>query len=413
MPSAILMTEDLQSVFAVQLATKFFKMKTSAGILLMLAAIVALIMANTGLDPWYDSLLTTPVVIQIGDLIIDKPLLLWINDGLMAVFFLLVGLEIKREIMIGKLSSREQLTLPAVAAFGGLLVPGLIYAYINWHDPVALHGWAIPVATDIAFALGVLMLLGDRVPPVLKVALVAIAILDDLAAIIIIALFYASDLSIFMLAVGVVAIAALVMLNRANVTRLSPYILIGVFLWVCVLKSGVHATLAGVVLAFIIPLKIKNDEGQPPLKKLEHALHPWVTFGVLPLFVFANAGVTFGNLTTDVFLQPITVGIAVGLFIGKQIGVMGATLIGVATRICKLPEGVTWTQYWGIALLTGMGFTMSLFIGTLAFSDIERTIAVRLGVFIGSLLAGGFGYWVLRATGSKKKIFSDPDSLVG
>lgn len=381
----------------VKMIREFFRLEAAGGILLGLAAIAALIMENSVLRPLYDALLTTPVIVQIGTFLINKPLLLWINDGLMAIFFLLVGLEIKREILEGELSTRQQISLPAIAALGGLAIPALIYSYINWGDAESIRGWAIPAATDIAFALGVITVLGNRIPETLKICLVAIAILDDLAAIIIIALFYTDNLSLFSLAVGIIAITILTLLNRSGVTRLAPYIITGIFLWACVLKSGVHATLAGVVLAFFIPLKAKNAEGKAPLRMLEHGLHPWVAYLVLPLFAFANAGVSLQGLSLDLMMQPITLGIAAGLFFGKQIGVMGFTALGIALKLCRLPQGVSWQQYYGMSLITGIGFTMSLFIGTLAFEDVAHQTAVRLGVLAGSILSGVLGYLILRS----------------
>ena len=377
---------------------EFFRLEATGGILLGLAAILALVMENSFLRPLYDALLTTPMVIQVGNLIIHKPLLLWINDGLMAVFFLLVGLEIKREVLEGQLSTRAQISLPAFAAFGGLVVPALIYSFINWGDASAMHGWAIPAATDIAFALGVITLLGNRVPEALKIALVAIAIIDDLAAILIIALFYTENLSLYSLSLGGLAVLVLAILNRRGVTHITPSILTGIFLWTCVLKSGVHATLAGVILAFFIPLKTKNGNGEFPLRKLEHALHPWVAYMVLPVFAFANAGVSLEGVSLDVMLQPITLGVAAGLFFGKQLGIMGMTALGVMIKFCQLPQGVGWRQYYGMSLITGVGFTMSLFIGTLAFEDMQNQTAVRLGVLTGSLLSGLLGYIILRTS---------------
>lgn len=381
---------------------EFFRLEAAGGILLGLAAIVALIMENSALSWLYDQFLTIPVVIKIAAFEINKPLLLWINDGLMAVFFLLVGLEIKREMLEGQLSTREQISLPAIAALGGIAIPALIYSYFNWGDPVSMQGWAIPAATDIAFALGVLTLLGNRVPEALKICLVAIAILDDLAAIVIIALFYTANLSLVSLAAGAIAIIILSILNRRGVTSLTPYVLTGIVLWACVLKSGVHATLAGVLLAFFIPLRAKNKLGGSPARSLEHGLHPWVAYAVLPVFAFANAGVSLAGLSLDLLLQPITLGIAAGLFVGKQLGVLGFTWLGCRLRLCKLPSDVSWRQYYGMALITGIGFTMSLFIGTLAFEDVEHQTAVRLGVLTGSALSGILGYILLRTTATKQ-----------
>lgn len=376
----------------------FFKYEASAGILLGAAALLALIVNNSALSPFYDAFLSTPVVVQIGEFIINKPLLLWINDGLMAIFFLLVGLEIKREVLEGQLSTKKQISLPALAAFGGIALPALIYAFINLEAKQYMDGWAIPAATDIAFALGIMSLLGNRVPESLKIALVAIAILDDLAAIIIIALFYTDNLSVISLVIACAAMVILAVLNRRGVTSLSPYIVVGIVLWACVLKSGVHATLAGVVIALFIPLRAKNKLGGSPARSLEHGLHKWVAFAILPLFAFANAGVSLQGLSLDIITHPVTLGIAMGLFFGKQIGVMLMTLVGVLTKLCELPKGVNWKQYYGMALITGVGFTMSLFIGTLAFSDPELQTQVRLGVIIGSFCSGVLGYIILRLT---------------
>lgn len=374
----------------------FLRHEASAGLLLMTTAALALVLDNSPLSTLYDGLIATPVVVQVGELKIDKPLLLWINDGLMAVFFLLVGLEIKREVLEGELSSRSQIMLPGIAALGGMAVPAAIYVAINWNSPILLDGWAIPAATDIAFALGILALLGSRVPVALKVFLLALAIIDDLGAIIIIALYYTSGLSLASLAVAGVGALALFILNRCGVMRLAPYVLIGIVMWVGVLKSGVHATLAGVVLAMAIPLRSAKPGEEPPLKRLEHALHPWVAFGVLPAFAFANAGVSLSGLTLGSFLHPLPLGILLGLFLGKQLGVLGAVWLGVRAGLCRLPSGVTWLQIYGIALLAGIGFTMSLFIGTLAFADPSYSAGIRLGVLGGSILSASLGYIVLR-----------------
>ncbi len=389
-----------------QALREFFRLEAAGGLLLALAALIAVVANNTLFQPYYDAFLTTPVKLQIGSFLLDKPLLLWINDGLMAIFFLLVGLEIKREMLQGQFSNKQQIILPAFAAFGGLAVPALIYAYFNMADAEALKGWAIPAATDIAFALGVITLLGKRVPETLKVTLVAIAILDDIAAIVIIALFYTADISLVSLAVAGAAIGVLALLNYKNVTSIAPYMLVGIILWACVLKSGVHATLAGVVLAFFIPMKGKNTTEPSPLKSLEHSLHPWIAFAILPLFAFANAGVSLQGLSLEMLTQPITLGIIAGLFVGKQIGVMFFSAIAVGLRICKLPDGVSWLHFYGMALITGVGFTMSLFVGTLAFIDVEHQTAVRLGVIVGSLASGLAGYLLLRFSPSKPKLIS-------
>ncbi len=381
----------------------FLQKKSAPGIILCAAALLAMIMANSSLIGFYDAFKNLPVVVQAGAFKIDKSLLLWINDGLMAIFFLLIGLEIKRELMEGHLSKRDQIILPVIAAIGGLTIPAAIYAYINWNNPETLNGWAIPAATDIAFALGVLILLGSRIPPALKVCLVAIAIIDDLAAIIIIAVFYTAETSLVSLGLAGAGLAVVFAMNRYGITKLGPYIILGIIIWACVLKSGVHATLAGVALGLLIPLDTKNEKGKSPLKVLEHALHPWVGFFIIPVFAFANAGVYLGNLTFETFLNPVTLGIILGLFVGKQIGVMGLTGLAVACKICKLPEGVNWMQFYGMALLTGIGFTMSLFIGTLAFTDAEYASAVRLGVITGSILSAIAGVTVLVLSSKKEQ----------
>ncbi|MCI5044267.1 MAG: Na+/H+ antiporter NhaA [Aquisalinus sp.] len=379
----------------------FLKLEASAGLILMFAAFLALLANNSFLSGLYDQLLTTPVAVQIGALVIDKPLLLWINDGLMAIFFFLVGLEIKREIMQGELSSFDKAALPIFAAIGGMAIPALFYAWFNWGNPDTISGWAIPAATDIAFALGILALLGSRVPVVLKVFLLAVAIIDDLGAIAIIALFYTSDLSINALLIAAVGFVALFVLNRLGVKKITPYALIGLIIWVSVLKSGVHATLAGVMVALMIPLHGKED-AQSPLHKLEHDLHPWVAFMVLPIFAFANAGVSFAGLSLDAFLAPVTIGVALGLFFGKQIGVMALSFLAVSLRLAKLPAGVGWKELYGVACLTGVGFTMSLFIGTLAFSDAETLNQVRMGVLTGSIASGIVGFTVLKLSLKQK-----------
>ena len=384
------------------LLRRLFQHEAAGGVLLMLAAIVALILDNSPLDWLYDSLLSVPMAIQIGALAIDKPLLLWINDGLMAVFFFLVGLEIKRELLVGRLSSWNQASLPALAALGGMLVPALIYLALNGGPGGAPEGWAIPAATDIAFALGVLALLGRLVPTELKIFLLALAILDDLGAILVIALFYTADLSIASLAIAAVCTTALVALNRTGVRRIAPYLLIGLVMWVCVLKSGVHATLAGVLIAFTIPLRGGTAHTTSPLVRLEHGLHPWVAFAVMPLFAFANAGVHLDGLAPGDLLAPVPLGIALGLFLGKQIGVFGFAWLGVRLGLARLPAGVGWIELYGAGLLAGIGFTMSLFIGTLAFDNVEQAAAVRLGVLSGSLLSGVSGYLLLRWSLSRR-----------
>jgi NhaA family Na+:H+ antiporter len=375
---------------------EFIKLETSGGVVLMIAAIFAMIIANTPLSANYDLILGTYIKVGIGNFEIAKPAILWINDGLMAIFFFLVGLEIKREVLAGELSSFDKAILPIMAAIGGMAVPGIIFAIINWGTPENLNGWAIPTATDIAFALGILALIGSRAPIALKIFLLAIAIIDDLGAIVIIAIFYTSELSINALAISMLGFAAAVVLNRIGIQRTAPYLLVGIVMWVFVLKSGVHATLAGVLIAFTIPLKTKNED-EALLYKMEHGLHPWVAFLILPVFAFANAGVNFTGIGIDDLLQPLTLGIAVGLFLGKQIGVFLATWIGVKSGIARLPENVSWKHVYGVACLTGVGFTMSLFIGSLAFTTADVMNAVRLGVVLGSVLSGLFGYVLLKS----------------
>ena len=374
---------------------EFMRHEAASGILLVAAAALALILDNSPLAPVYDGLLGVPAAIQIGALSISKPLLLWINDGLMAVFFLLVGLEIKREMMEGELSSWRQAALPGLAALGGMAMPALIYVALNWQDPVALHGWAIPSATDIAFALGVLALLGPMVPVSLKVFLLALAIIDDLGAIVIIAVFYTADLGLVPLALAGIGILGLALLNLFGVTRPAAYVLAGVAIWVCVLKSGVHATLAGVALAIAIPMRDRVRPDASPLRVWEHLLHPWVAYGVMPVFAFANAGVSLAGFHWGVLFAPLPLGIALGLFLGKQIGIVGAVWLAVRTGVAKLPDGIGWAHIYGASLLAGIGFTMSLFIGSLAFSDPAHAAMVRIGVMTGSILSAALGFAVL------------------
>ena len=383
---------------------EFLRLEAAGGLVLMMAAAVALIVANSPLAAHYTALLDLPVEVRIGSFGIEKPLLLWINDGLMAVFFFLVGMELKREVIEGHLSSLRAASLPGFAAVGGMVAPAAIYAAFNWGDPVAMKGWAIPTATDIAFALGVLALLGKRVPTALKVFLLSIAIFDDLGAIIVIALFYTAELSSLSLIVAAGLICALACLNRLGVTKPGAYILIGLLLWVAVLKSGVHATLAGVVLAMFIPLQTpqtaSSHSSESLLRHLEHALHPWVAFGVLPVFAFANAGVSIVKVSITDALHPVPLGIVTGLFVGKQIGVVALCWLAVRLRLASLPEGVGWRHLHGTALLCGIGFTMSLFIASLAFEQggTDYLGLERLGILIGTLVSGLFGYVVLRRT---------------
>lgn len=387
-------------------ALAFIHHEAAAGVLLLLAASLALALANSPLDWTYDTLLQTKAMVGIGALVINKPLVLWINDGLMAIFFFLVGLEIKRELLIGELSTPSQALLPALAAVGGMAAPALVYFLVNFSNAHALRGWAIPTATDIAFAVGVLALLGSRVPPTLKIFLLALAIIDDLGAIIVIALFYTSELSTTALALAAVGLAVLLALNRFGVTRTAPYLLTGLFIWVCVLKSGVHATLAGVVTALAVPLYAKGsaDSDQGPLVHLEHSLHPWVTYAILPLFAFANAGVSLAGLSIEKVLGPIPLGIALGLFLGKPIGIAGFTWLALRSGIGERPEGATWPGLVGVAWLGGIGFTMSLFIGGLAFPDPAYAADIRIGVLGGSILSATAGFLLLAASFGGKKV---------
>lgn len=385
----------------------FMKLEASAGLILMGVALLAMLAANSALAPFYDSFLATNIRFGIGSFEISKPALLWINDGLMAIFFFLVGLEIKREVLIGELSSFDKAVLPVLAAIGGMAIPGLVFVGLNWGTPENLSGWAIPTATDIAFALGILALLGTRAPVALKVFLLAIAIIDDLGAIMIIAVFYTSELSTNALTLSMLGFALAVALNRMGVQRVAPYLIIGIFMWLFVLKSGVHATLAGVLIALTIPLKQKDGD-KALLYRMEHELHPWVAFLILPVFAFANAGVSLQGLSPADLLQPLPLGIAAGLFVGKQIGVFAATWIGVKSGLARLPEGVGWRHVYGVACLTGVGFTMSLFIGSLAFGADETMNAVRLGVISGSVLSGLLGFAVLRTAARRPAAILTP-----
>lgn len=377
------------------LISRFLQLEAAGGLLLIAAAVLALIINNSPLAYLYGGLLDVPVAVQVGTLQIAKPLLLWINDGLMALFFLLIGLEVKREIVEGHLSKPSQVVLPATAAIGGMLVPALIYWYINRDNPAAIAGWAIPTATDIAFALGVLALLGKRVPVSLKLFLMTLAIIDDLGAIVIIALFYSGSLSSLSLMLAGACLLALLAMNRLGVVKLAPYLLVGLVLWVCVLKSGVHATLAGVALALCIPLRTQHAEPSP-LLRLEHALHPWVAYAILPLFAFANAGVSLAGMTVDSFTHPVPMGIAIGLLLGKTVGVFGLTWIAIKLRLAALPTGANWGQVLGVAVLCGIGFTMSLFVGSLAFVPGASDFAGmdRMGILTGSLFAALIGYGI-------------------
>lgn len=377
----------------------FLKLETTSGIILVGAAVLAMIVANSPLAPYYGLLIDLPVEIRVGNFEIAKPLLLWINDGLMAIFFFLIGLELKREVLVGQLSSPKDVVLPALGAIGGMLVPAAIYIALTQGDELALQGWAIPAATDIAFALAILAILGNRVPISLKIFLVSIAIFDDVGAIAIIALFYTSDLSVWALTTAGVCLPLLWLLNRRGALETTPYVLIGIVMWVAMLKSGVHATLAGVLLAVFIPLR-DPKKGRSPLHELEHDLHTAVAFGVLPIFAFANAGISLSGVSIDSLLHPVPLGIMAGLFVGKQLGVFIFCWLGVRLGVARLPSDIRWMHVYGMALLCGVGFTMSLFIASLAFEEtgVNLLFDERLGIIGGSMMSGICGYFVLRMT---------------
>lgn len=385
----------------IKTVSAFFQHEAAGGVVLVVAAIAAMLVKNSGLAHLYDEVFELKIGPELGSFSLHKPLHLWINDGLMAIFFFLVGLEIKREMLVGELSSIGRAALPAIAALGGMFVPALIYVGINAHDATALRGWAIPAATDIAFAVGILALLGSRVPSSLKVFLLALAILDDLGAILIIAIFYTESINLAALGLAVAAIVALAALNRRNVQSVWPYLAVGLFVWVCVLKSGLHATLAGVVVALFIPLDSGSEDSEKLslLERLEEILHVPVAFAILPLFAFANAGVSFAGMTLAKLFSGVPMGIALGLLFGKPIGIFAATWISVAIGAAPKPQGATWLQVFGAGILGGIGFTMSLFIGMLAFSDPERAAELRLGVLTGSFLSATAGFLLLSFTG--------------
>ncbi len=375
---------------------QFLQLESASGILMIIATLLALLIANSPLSEYYGALLEIPFAISIGSFAIAKPLLLWINDGLMAVFFFMIGLELKRELIEGELSEIKKISLPAIGAAGGMLFPALIYAAFNYGDSAAMSGWAIPAATDIAFSLGILSLLGKRVPVSIKIFLTSLAIFDDLGAIIIIAFFYTAELSFVALGISLLCLPLLFVLNKKGITSKSIYVLIGLVMWAAMLKSGVHATLAGVLLALCIPLK--SADGTSPLKEFEHDIHHAVAFIILPVFAFANTGINFANMTIDHVLHNVTIGIAAGLFFGKQIGIFVCCFIAEKLNIAALPSGANWKMLYGTSLLCGIGFTMSLFIGSLAFEATGRDMLFdeRIGILAGSLLSGIAGFLVLR-----------------
>ena len=376
----------------------FFKMESSGGILLMISTVLAVIVANTPLVSYYEIFINTPVHVRVGALEIAKPLLLWINDGLMAIFFLLVGLELKREVLQGELSNMRKVMLPALGAIGGMLFPAAIYVVFNYNDPVALKGWAIPAATDIAFALGILALLGTRVPVSLKIFLTSLAIFDDIGAILIIALFYTAKISFISLAIAALCILVLYLLNRFGREERSLYFAVGIIMWVALLKSGVHATLAGVLLAMFIPMQSRKNKNISPLKELEHDLHALVAFAILPIFAFTNAGINLHGIGTEQLLHGVPIGITLGLFLGKQIGIFGFCWLAIKLKLADMPTDVSWLSLYGVTILCGVGFTMSLFIGSLAFEETGTNLLFdeRIGIILGSILSGVLGYFVLR-----------------
>ncbi len=374
----------------------FFKGESAVGVLLIIATVLAMILSNSAFAKMYENFLDIPVVISIHQFTIAKPLLLWVNDGLMAIFFFMVGMEIKREVLEGSLSHISKIVVPAFAAIGGMVVPALVYIAFNWDDPIGMQGWAIPMATDIAFALGILSLLGNRVPPELKIFLLALAIIDDLGAIIVIALFFGHGLSTSALAVSGFFILVLILMNWRGVTNNTAYILIGVIVWAAVLKSGVHATIAGVIVGLLIPLR----NNQKSFHELEESLHGPVNYAILPLFAFVNTGVNFSGVSSKDFVDNVTVGITLGLFFGKQAGIFIFSLLAIVLKLGKLPDGLNLWHLYGVAILGGIGFTMSLFIGSLSFECTEgaciNMIDERIGILAGSLLSGVMGYLVLK-----------------
>ncbi len=379
------------------------------GILLLVAMVLALVVANSPISVLYDALFNLPFTIQLGNVGLSKPLLLWINDGLMAIFFFMVGLELKREFLEGSLSQRSQLVLPLVAALGGMLVPSAIYAWWNWNDVTSLQGWAIPTATDIAFALGILGMLGGRIPPSLKIFLTVLAIFDDLGVILIIAIFYSGNLSMMALLIALVSFLILFSLNHFKDYSVVPYLLVGLILWTSLLKSGVHATIAGVLVAMTIPMNATGTSKPSPLKWLEHQHHPWVTLLILPIFAFANSGIPLLHVQMSDLIHSVPIGIASGLFIGKQLGVFLFSALVIRLGFAKMPEGANWSGLYGVAVLCGIGFTMSLFIDSLAFeaSGNNRLFDERIGILAGSLFSGILGYFILRWSFQKTKSFAN------
>jgi len=384
----------------------FIKKESSSGLILVFVTVLAIVIKNSPLSSLYNEVLYLIVEFQFGELLhIKKPFLLWINDGLMTIFFLLIGLEIKRELISGHLSSLSRVALPGIAALGGMIFPALFFLFFNYGDEFASRGWAIPIATDIAFALGILSLLGKRVPVSLKIFLMALAIIDDIGAILIIAIFYTHEISLGAILMMGVFLSVLILMNKLNVTKITAYMLIGTLLWIAVLESGIHATLAGIILAFTIPLSVKNDNSKhtSPSKILQRNLHFWVAYFILPIFAFVNAGIDLRGLSFESLLQPVSIGTIGGLFLGKQFGVMLFTFLAIYFKLATLPRCTTWCQIYGVSLLTGIGFTMSFFINTLSYNDTALFLyADRISILIGSLLSGIIGYLILRRAKKKK-----------
>lgn len=396
----------------VRTVCQFLKLESSRGIVLFTSAVLALVLDNTPWRTYYEAFFNLPLSIQLGHLQLSKPLLLWINDGLMTIFFfLLVGLEMKREMFDGKFNSFSKASLPVMAGLGGMIVPPLIYITFNWGDTTFSRGWAIPTTTDIAFSLGILSLLGNRLPIGLKIFLTALAIFDDIGAIVIISVFYTNHISLVLVLSASLLLGLLFLLNRLCVTTIAAYILVGIALWICVIKSGVHAALAGIALAFAIPIHDRENPRVSPLRNLEHKLHLWVAFGVLPIFAFANAGISFMGMGLKNLFSSVTLGIALGLFLGKQIGIWSACWLSIKAGWAHMPYGGNWRSLYGISLVAGVGFTMSLFIGTIAFSAIGQyyPAMVRLGVIIGSFFSGILGYFILYFTFSNRSGYSVSD----
>ncbi|MFC0180848.1 Na+/H+ antiporter NhaA [Thorsellia kenyensis] len=391
-----------------ELFRRFIKFEASGGIILIIAAMIALLIANSPLGGVYDTVLHLYFTIGIGEIKIQESLLHWINDGLMAIFFLVIGLEVKRELLIGALNTKEKALFPLIAAIGGIAIPAIIFVLFNLFSRETLRGWAIPTATDIAFAVGVLSLLGSRIPMTLKIFLLALAIIDDLGAILIIAFFYTKD--IYWEAIGVAAIASFILLlmNMLGIKKITPYMLIGIILWVAVLKSGVHATIAGVIIGFSIPLRPKKSDllhqTESPLERLEHTLHPWVTWCILPLFAFANSGIELAGIELSKIAGPLPLGIALGLLLGKPIGIFSFAWFAIKRGICKLPENVNFGQILGVSFICGIGFTMSIFISILAFDEASKELInyAKVGILSGSIASGIIGYLLLVATSKKQ-----------